>query len=264
MNASKLRKQAGFTLAEMLVAVAAASLVLGAVIVASISMQKSLNAADNFFSTHLQQIRIIDYLIRDVKRAYIVTASADKKTVTCILPNYLSGSARVNPTVTTNQNGSFVNYPGSRSVQDAVTTSGSTTVTSATANFTSSDVGASITGSNIASGATIQSVTNNTTAVMSAAATATGSAQTVTLNGTTVIYNISGNAITRTENGVVTNIAYSTNSELVQTSDVTLTNTEYTNTTVTFLPIFTSGNAAAEQTGTTVFGTAYLRNKRRG
>jgi prepilin-type N-terminal cleavage/methylation domain-containing protein len=264
MKLHDLHKKSGFTLAEMLVALAVGSLMLAAIAAASISMQKSLNAADSFFSTHLQQIRIINYLTRDVKRAYIVTASADKKTVTCILPNYLSGSARVSPSVTTNQNGSFVYYTGSRSVQDAVTTSGSTTITSATANFTSSDVGVSITGTNIASGAMIQSVTNSTTAVMSAAATATGTAQTITLNATTVVYNISGNAITRTENGVLTNIAYSTNSELVQTSDVTLTNTEYTNTTVTFLPIFTSGNTAAEQTSTTVYGTAYLRNKRRG
>lgn len=258
------QKNTGFTLAEMLVALAAGSLMLAAIAAASISMQKSLNAADNFFATHMQQIRIINYLTRDVKRAYIVTASADKKTVTCIVPKYFSGSARVTPSITSTENGTFVSYPGSRSVQDAVTVVGLLVVTSATANFTSSDVGESITGTNVASGATIQSVISSTTAVMSAAATATGSAQTITINGTTVVYNISGNAITRTENGVLTNIAYSTNSELVQTSDVTLTNTEYTNTTVTFLPIFTSGNAAAEQTGTTVYGTAYLRNKRRG
>ena len=264
MKTADLCKQVGFTLAEMLVALATGSLVLAAIIVASISMQKSLNAADSFFSTQMQQIRIINYLTRDVKRAYIVSSSADKKTVTCIAPNYLSSNSRVTPTVTSTVNGTYVSYPGSRMVMDAVTTSGSPTLTSVTANFTSSDVGTSVGGTNIASGSTIQSVTNSTTATLSANATATGSSQTVTFGGTTIVYNISGSAITRTENGVVTNIAYSTNSTLVQTSDVTLTNTEYTITTVTFLPIFTSGNTAAEQTGTTVYGTAYLRNKRRG
>jgi prepilin-type N-terminal cleavage/methylation domain-containing protein len=264
MKTQDPRKQAGFTLAEMLVAVAAGSLILAAVMAGSMSVQKSLNAADSFFSTHMQQIRIVDYLSRDVKRAYIVTASADQKTVTCIVPNYLSSNARATPTIRTTQNGTFVSYPGSRSVMDAVTTSGSATLTSATANFTSSDVGTSVAGTNIVSGTTIAGVTNSTTATLSANATATGTSQTVTFGATTVVYAISGNAITRTENGVVTNIAYSTNSTLVQTSDVTLTNTEYTNTTVTFLPIFTSGNTAAEQSGTTVYGTAYLRNKRRG
>jgi prepilin-type N-terminal cleavage/methylation domain-containing protein len=264
MKTPDLREQTGFTLAEMLVAVAAGSLMLAAIIAASISMQKSLNAADSFFSTHMQQIRIIDYLSRDVKRAYIVTTSADQKTVTCIVPNYLSSNTRTIPTVRTTQSGTFVSYPGSRSVMDAVITGGSATLTSATANFTSSDVGESVAGTNIASGTTIAGVTNSTTATLSANATATASSQTITFGATTVIYNISGNAITRTENAVVTNIAYSTNSTLVQTSDVTLTNTEYTNTTVTFLPIFTSGNTAAEQSGTTVYGTAYLRNKRRG
>lgn len=89
MKTPDLREQTGFTLAEMLVAVAAGSLMLAAIIAASISMQKSLNAADSFFSTHMQQIRIIDYLNRDAKRAYIVTTSVDLQTVTMTIPKYI-------------------------------------------------------------------------------------------------------------------------------------------------------------------------------
>ena len=63
-----------------------------------------------------------------------------------------------------------------RSINDGVTVVG-TTVTSASANFTASDVGRSITGSNIPVGATIQSRTNATTITLSAAATAAGTAQ---------------------------------------------------------------------------------------
>jgi hypothetical protein len=49
-----------------------------------------------------------------------------------------------------------------------------------------------------------------------------------------------------------------------QTTDVELANTEYTKTSVTFQPMFTSGGSVAQRSGTTVFSTAYLRNKRRG
>jgi hypothetical protein len=79
-----------------------------------------------------------------------------------------------------------------------------------------------------------------------------------------VVYSISGNSILRTENGVVTTIASSTDQLVPQTTDVDLANTEYANTSVTFLPIFTSGGAAAQRTGTSLYATAYLRNKRRG
>jgi len=63
---------------------------------------------------------------------------------------------------------------------------------------------------------------------------------------------------------VVTTIASSTDQLVPQTTDVELTNTEYANASVSFLPIFTSGGSAAERTGTTLYATAYLRNKRRG
>lgn len=72
--------------------------------------------------------------------------------------------------------------PVSRSVTDGVTAS-NTTLTSATAAFTSADVGAVVSGAGIPIGTTIASVTNGTTAVMSAAATATASSVTVGIAG---------------------------------------------------------------------------------
>lgn len=62
---------------------------------------------------------------------------------------------------------------GFRRVTDGATTNTSTTVTSATAAFTSDDVGETIVGTGIPGGARIVSVTNATTVVISAAATAT-------------------------------------------------------------------------------------------
>ena len=56
---------------------AIAVVIFAAIITASLAMQKSFNAVDNYFATHIQQVRIIDYLNRDVKRALIVTTSAE-------------------------------------------------------------------------------------------------------------------------------------------------------------------------------------------
>ena len=78
---------------------------------------------------------------------------------------------------------------------------------------------------------------------------------------TTVIYSINGNSILRTENGVVTTIASSTDQLVPKSTDVELANTEYAKTSVTFRPIFTSTDQSA---GTSLYATAYLRNKRRG
>jgi len=79
-----------------------------------------------------------------------------------------------------------------------------------------------------------------------------------------VVYAISGQSILRTENGVITTIASSTDQLVPVTTDVDLTNTEYATTNVTFLPIFTSSGVTAERSGTTVCATSYLRNRRRG
>src|SRR5215475_5877909 len=88
----------GFTLIEVLLALAVGSLMLAAILAASVCLQKSFGAVEDFFTSHLQQVRIIDYLSRDVKRAYIVTTSANPQTVTCILPNYLIDNGSSQPT----------------------------------------------------------------------------------------------------------------------------------------------------------------------
>jgi prepilin-type N-terminal cleavage/methylation domain-containing protein len=198
--------QSGFTLAEIMMAMAIAVVIFAAIITASLAMQKSFNAVDHFFATHIQQVRIIDYLNRDVKRALIATTSVDHQTVTLTIPKYIiqSGDAEAvsNPSL----------------------------------------VGA------------MRSPTMST---------ATGQVNYGTTTST-VVYSINGASILRTEDGVVTTVASSTDQLVPSTTDTDLTNTEYTTMAVTFHPIFTSGNVANERAGTTVFSLAYLRNKRRG
>jgi prepilin-type N-terminal cleavage/methylation domain-containing protein len=201
-------KIAGFTLNEMLIAVSISSVVLAAACMSGVALQKSFNAVDNYFTTHMQQIRIIDYLNRDVKRGLVVTTSVDLQSVTVTMPSYLiragDAEAIANP--------ALVDTPRSPTV--SYTTSGLQV-----------NYGAST---------------------------------------TTVVYSINGSSIVRIENGVVTTIASSTDQLVPQTTDVELANTECTNTSVTFQPMFTSSGSVAQRSGTSLYATAYLRNKRRG
>jgi len=268
MKLSQINNKQGFTLAELMIALAISSVTLAATLIASISLQKSFNAVDNYFATQNQQIRIIEYLSRDVKRSYIVTSATSPQTVTCTIPNYIQADGtRSNPTLTMSANGGIiVDYGanGARTLSDAVTSNNSATLTSALANFTSSDVGKSIAGTGIPPGTTIQSYANATTVTMSNSATADASGAEAVIGASMVVYSISNQSILRTENGALTTIASSTDNLLPSWLDVSLSNTEYLTTSITFLPIFRSGAATAERSGTTLFSTAYLRIKRRG
>jgi len=221
MKLSSCRYEYGFTLPEMMISLGLGSLLLAATISASVALQKSFSAADHFFSTHVQQIRIIDYLGRDVRRSTIVTTSSNKQTVTCTIPKYIirsgdpdagAGNANVGkrrtPTIATTANGSVVGYASTMS---------------------------------------------------------------------TVVYSVNNESIVRTEDGVVTTVAVSTDQLVPLTLDVELANTEYADTNVTFLPTFTFNPAPnpdpsatpdpasqMKRDGTAIFARAYLRNKRRG
>jgi Tfp pilus assembly protein PilW len=207
MKLGKTGKKGGFTISEMMISGGIASIVLAATITASVALQKSFNAVDHYFATHMQQVRIIDYLNRDVKRGLSVTTSVDLQSVTITMPKYLiqagDPEAIVNPAlVGTPRTPTIVNTSSGPQVSYGPSTA-------------------------------------------------------------TVVYAVNGASITRTDEGVVTIIASSTDNLVPLSTDVELVNTEYSKTTVTFLPIFTSDNQEAERTGTTVYSTSYLRNRRR-
>ena len=198
----------GFTLAEIMIAMAASAVVFGGTMTSTTALQKSFNAIDNYFATHMQQIRIVDYLSRDVQRGLAVTTSVDLQSVTVNVPNYVIQTG--DPEAIANP--SLIGTPRTPTIS-----------------YTSS-----------------------------------GPQVNYTAAPSTVVYQINGMSIVRIENGVVTTIASSTDQLVPQTTDVELANTEYTKTSVTFQPMFTSGGSVAQRSGTTVFSTAYLRNKRRG
>ena len=89
MKLCKVSNHQGFTLSEMLIGVSIGAVALATTIAASVGLQKSLNAVDNYFTAHAQQIRIVDYLARDVRRGLSVVSSVDKHTVTVNIPRYI-------------------------------------------------------------------------------------------------------------------------------------------------------------------------------
>ncbi len=188
----------------MMVAIAIASAILGVTLTSSIALQRSFNEVDNYFATHMQQIRIVDYLARDVKRGLSVISSSDKQTVTVMIPKYIiqAGDSDATP--------SNIGTPRSPTLAIA-----------------NGDL-------NINYGPPSGATTS------------------------TVEYKISGSSIQRTEDTVVTTIASSTDNLIPETIDIELANTEYTTTAVTFKPI-----SVADRSGTVVYSTAYLRNRRR-
>jgi prepilin-type N-terminal cleavage/methylation domain-containing protein len=195
--------ESGFTLAELLIAMAIASAILGVIFTSAIALQKSFTAVDNYFGAHMQQIRIVDYLARDVRRGLSVTSSTDRQTVTIKIPKYIIQAGDSDATV------SNIGTPRSPSLA-----------------IGNGDY-------NINYGTPTNPVT-------------------------TVVYSVNASSILRTEDGELTTIASSTDNLIPETVDIELANTEYTTTAITFKPI-----SVADRSGTVVYSTAYLRNRRR-
>jgi len=79
---------AGFTLAEMLVSVGCGTLVLAAIVTAGISLQKSYAAMESYSTAEGDQLRVLDYIAMDCRRAISAT-------VTTVTVNGVSESALV-------------------------------------------------------------------------------------------------------------------------------------------------------------------------
>ncbi len=200
-------KPHAFTISEMMIAIAIASLILGVTVTASIALQRSFNSVDNYMATHMQQIRIVDFLARDVRRGLSVTSSIDKQMVDIKIPKYIIQAG--DPEAILNPSTIGTPRPPTRAV--------------ASGEF------------NINYGTTTNSVR----------------------------YQVSGASILRKElkadgTWAVTTIASSTDNLIPQTLDTELANTEYATTAITFKPL-----SVADRSGTIVYSTAYLRNRRR-
>lgn len=87
MNLSTGRLASGLTLVEMLMTMASSSIVLAALIIGGVALQRSFAAMEGYSIAQGDQLRVSDYISMDVRRA--LTASVDNNnTLTVIIPNY--------------------------------------------------------------------------------------------------------------------------------------------------------------------------------
>src|SRR6476659_9476086 len=93
----KLRRRSfvedrAFTLVEMLVAAAIASMALLALVTGSIACQKVFSATDYALKSSVDQLRILDYIERDARQALTVNVTNSGQTLTLTVPNYIDSS----------------------------------------------------------------------------------------------------------------------------------------------------------------------------
>jgi hypothetical protein len=112
----------GFTLVELLMSVSCGTFILAAVIAASVSLQRSFAAMELYSSVEGDQLRVLDYIAMDCRRATAVSVSNGVLTLT--LPVYYNSSTNpaYQPYTPTLSSGS-VTY-GSGSVQITYAQSG--------------------------------------------------------------------------------------------------------------------------------------------
>lgn len=72
---SRHRECRAFTLAEVLTAMGASVLVIGSLLLASLSLRQNLIASENFATWQADQRRLIDYVSRELRRGVQVTAT---------------------------------------------------------------------------------------------------------------------------------------------------------------------------------------------
>ena len=236
----------------MMMSMGCGTVLLAAVITAGVALQRSFAAVEGYSISESDQLRVLDYIAMDCRRA--LTVSITNNVLTLTVPSYYDTSGNlVTPTLRSGQS----HY--GKTFTDGVTTNGTTTVTSATAAFSSGYVGQTISGANIPSGTTVASVASGTSIVMSAAATASGTNRTLSIDGYPISYYQSGSNFMRqvgSSSSSATAIATSVSSFTVTPQDLTST----VSCSITFSPRFTYLPGPGPIAGTTVYCNTFLRN----
>ena len=98
-----------FTLVEMMLSVGCGSLILGAVLTAGVCLQRSFAAVEGYSMAEGDQLRVLDYIAMDCRRA--LSASVANNVLTLTVPTYYqAGGTPYPPTFTTGT--SAIQYNG--------------------------------------------------------------------------------------------------------------------------------------------------------
>jgi Tfp pilus assembly protein PilW len=92
----RTRAVTGTTLVETTVSLAITTIAIGAIYVGSMALQKSFRAAQHYSVTQAAQLRVLDYVASDLRRAVHWTASGNE--VRMKIPNFYDTTDAAHPT----------------------------------------------------------------------------------------------------------------------------------------------------------------------
>jgi len=124
----------GFSLLEMMMSMGCGALILAAVITAGVCLQRSFAAVEGYSMSEGDQLRVLDYIAMDCRRALSATVSGTPSILTLTVPAYYDSSGNpVNPTFNSSWG---IQYSAGSTVTVAYSQSGSTFVRSVTVGST--------------------------------------------------------------------------------------------------------------------------------
>lgn len=91
MRISSKQAHAGFTLVEMMMSLSCGTFILAAVLAASVSLQRSFAAMESYSTLEGDQLRVLDYIAMDCRRA--TAASINNGGLTLTLPDYYNSAS---------------------------------------------------------------------------------------------------------------------------------------------------------------------------
>jgi Tfp pilus assembly protein PilW len=125
MKIFRRKTRAAFTLVEMMMSIGCGSLILAAVLTAAICLQRSFAAVEGYSIAEGDQLRVLDYIAMDCRRA--VSASVANNVLTLTVPTYYQSDGTPYPP-TFNSGSNAIRYNGGASYTIQYSQSGSTFV----------------------------------------------------------------------------------------------------------------------------------------
>src|SRR3954447_10877236 len=68
-------RTSGFTMAEMMIAMAGSAIIIGALMFSSLGLQRAFRASELYAAAQADQRRLLDYLTRDLRRSVGIATS---------------------------------------------------------------------------------------------------------------------------------------------------------------------------------------------
>src|SRR4051812_37378969 len=95
MNRPGFHNRAGFAMAEMMITIGVASVVVGAAVLGTSTFQSLFFAEDDYYQSTADQMRVLDYIACDVRNALSGTVSNNGQTLTVQVPDYIDPSTNL-------------------------------------------------------------------------------------------------------------------------------------------------------------------------